>query len=379
MTLAFFTNFINHHQVPLADEFYKLLGDNYKFVATMPLPTAFKNNGYSDFERPYLIKAYESNEAYYLAKQIAFESDVVILGSAPVIFLQERLKCNKLSFRYSERWFKNFWARIMNPFTLFRDHYAFINKPLYMLAASGYTVRDVNSIGLYRNKVFRWGYFTVSNDNHNVKTQSWVVPTSKRIQLMWCARFVKFKHPEMCIQLARRLKDESYHFVIDMFGSGIELEKIKTLVNKLDVEDVVNFCGNLPNTEILEQMRNHDIFLFTSDQNEGWGAVLNEAMANGCTPVASNMIGSVPFLIEDGVNGSVFKSENLDSLVEKVKHLLDNHDVRRRMSQKAKETMQNLWSPEHAASSFLRLVDAIQMGNNHLIPKNGPCSKAERI
>lgn len=29
MTITFYTNFINHHQVPLADEFYKLIGDGY--------------------------------------------------------------------------------------------------------------------------------------------------------------------------------------------------------------------------------------------------------------------------------------------------------------------------------------------------------------
>jgi glycosyltransferase involved in cell wall biosynthesis len=40
------------------------------------------------------------------------------------------------------------------------------------------------------------------------------------------------------------------------------------------------------------------VFIFTSDRNEGWGAVLNEAMGSGCAVVAADLIGSVPYLIE---------------------------------------------------------------------------------
>ena len=71
-------------------------------------------------------------------------------------------------------------------------------------------------------------------------------------------------------------------------------------------------------------MRNHDIFIFTSDRQEGWGAVLNEAMDSGSTVVASDAIGSSPFLIKDGQNGFLFKSENHKSLYQKVAYLIDN-------------------------------------------------------
>ena len=57
MKVVFFTNFINHHQVHIADELYNMLGDNYTFVATEAIPQSFKNNGYPDYsDRPYLLK-----------------------------------------------------------------------------------------------------------------------------------------------------------------------------------------------------------------------------------------------------------------------------------------------------------------------------------
>lgn len=158
----------------------------------------------------------------------------------------------------------------------------------------------------------------------------------------------------------------------------MELEKIKSLVKSLGVDDVVAFKGNMPNDEILKAMRQHDIFLFTSDKNEGWGAVANEAMSNGCAIVASDAIGSIPFLVKDGENGCMFKSRNLDSLCEKVEYLLDNENERQRIATNAYHTMRDIWSPRNAAMSFLRLVDDLKSGKDSSI-EEGPCSKAHPI
>lgn len=122
-------------------------------------------------------------------------------------------------------------------------------------------------------------------------------------------------------------------------------------------------------------MRNHQIFLFTSDRNEGWGAVLNESMSNGCAVVASDLIGSAPFLIEDGVNGLLFKSENVDSLYAKVKMLLDNPTLTENMAENAILTMRNTWSPKIAAERFIKLASNLSNGEDTPF-ENGPCSKA---
>ena len=158
----------------------------------------------------------------------------------------------------------------------------------------------------------------------------------EQIKMMWCARFLDWKHPELPVLLASKLKDNGYNFHIDMFGSGVEYEKTVELANKLDVADVVSFCGNKPNEEILQAMRNHEIFLFTSDRGEGWGAVLSEAMANGCLVVAGDEIGSAPYLVQDGENGLLFKSNNLESLLFKVTHALSlSPNERKQMAEKA--------------------------------------------
>lgn len=382
MTLVFITNFINHHQVHLADEFYKILGTGYKFIETEPIPESFIKNGYPVYERTYVVKAYESAEQSALAHRLAEESDVVIIGSAPEDFVARRIESGKLTFRYSERWFKSRPWFLTGPrgwINFYRDHIRHRDKPVYMLCASAYTAKDVNTIGAYRNKCFKWGYFTKVDNLEVDALKRCPSVSADTVNLMWCARFLKWKHPELPVKLALRLKNKGYKFCIDMFGSGEELENTKSLVKKLGVEDVVRFCGNRPNDEILVEMRKHDIFLFTSDQNEGWGAVLNEAMSCSCAVVGSDKIGSVPFLIEDGRNGMVFKSGNLNSLEKKTIKLIEDRQLRITIAHKGYDTLWDVWSPHNAAKQFVDLVRSFDGKTFTSVPASGPCSIAERI
>ena len=377
MKIVFFSNFLNHHQVYVADELYSLTKGNYYFVETLQMPESFKKTGYPDFSnRPYLVRAWQNEEQKTLALNLAMESDVAIFGGPTVIKYEIiRAKRGGLSFDISEHWLKQGWKSLFSPRLLKSQwyyHTLLYKKPVYKLCASAFTSADMRIFFSFRNKCYKWGYFTEVNSDFERKRNT---SASGVVHLLWCARYLKWKHPELPILLAEKLKKKGYHFVIDMYGSGTELDKTKDLSEKMGVSDVINFCGNVPNNEMLQIMRKHDIFLFTSDRNEGWGAVANEAMSNGCVLVGSNAIGSVPYLVKDGINGCVFDSCNLKSLEAKVIDLLDNPIKRKLLSLEGIKTMREVWSPQNAAQSFLQLVDDLKNGRDTSIT-DGPCSKA---
>ena len=190
--------------------------------------------------------------------------------------------------------------------------------------------------------------------------------------------------------MAHRLHNKGYRFTLDLYGSGEYESKTRQLVTKLGLEDVVRIMGAKPNEELLADMRKHSIFLFTSDRNEGWGAVANESMANGCALVASNGIGSAPYLIEDGKTGMLFRSpstsssfENpdlfaLNSLCEKVEYLLCNPCIMQEIRKCSLSLMQEVWNPKVAAERLLILIDYLYKGQKekNRIYSTGPCSKA---
>lgn len=357
MTLTFFTNLINHHQIPLSDEFYKVLGQDYHYVAMEPMSEEFVKNGYDQtIKRPYIIKMYSGVDERDKALKLIETSDVVIIGHAPDQLFWEREKANKITFHYSERWLKQGIFRVLNPISLFHfyiNHIRFRNKRTYMLCASAYTKSDVNKFGAYPKKCFKWGYFTHVNDDEPIPQ------VRETVKLMWCARMIRWKHPELAVKLACLLKQSGYEFTLDMYGSGDMRDDMSRLISTNNLGGVVRLCGNVPNEEILHQMREHDIFLFTSDKGEGWGAVANEAMSNGCVLVGSNEIGAVPYLVKDDVTGCVFKSGDIDSLFFKVKWLIDNPKERLTIAKKAYATMHDEWSPRVACKRFLHLAEYI--------------------
>ena len=94
MTIAYFSNFINHHQVHLSDELYRLTGGNYYFVETLCMPDWLRKSGYQDYtSRPYVIKAWEDKLQFDKAMALALESDVVLFGGVETLpFIKRRAK-----------------------------------------------------------------------------------------------------------------------------------------------------------------------------------------------------------------------------------------------------------------------------------------------
>ena len=118
-----------------------------------------------------------------------------------------------------------------------------------------------------------------------------------------------------------------------------------------------------------------NIFLFTSDKQEGWGAVLNESMNSGCAVVASQAIGSVLFLIKHGKNGFIYKGNDINDLYRKVEMLVKNADLRMKLGANAVKTMEELWNPKIAAKRLVEFCENLLKGK--IIEfKEGPCSKA---
>lgn len=376
MKLVFYSIVLNHHQAPVADEFYKLLGVEYCFVELIKFGD---NKGSSDdySNRPYLLRAWESSENYAKAMSLAKNAECCVFsGVQSLPYMKERMRIGLLSFDMGERWLKQGLKNVFSPAISKMALAYYLNgwkhKSLYKLCMSAFAADDHARLYMYKGKCFKWGYFTKVESfdiDEKLKEQP------EKIKIMWCARFLKLKHPELPVLMASRLKEEGYSFVLDFYGDGVELEPTKELAESLELSDCVKFHGAVPNDQALEAMRKHDIFLFTSNQLEGWGAVVNEAMSKGCAVVGSDAIGSVPYLIDDGVTGWRYQDANVDSLCDRVRWLLNHPNELGHIQRNAYTIMQNVWSPENAAKSLLALIDNLKRGKDTPI-KEGPCSKA---
>lgn len=373
--IVFFSNFFNHHQALVASELYKLTNKQYVFVETMPMPDWILKSGYPEFHEEYILKAWKSEKDKTLAFKLCESADVCVFGGFETIkYAVRRAKLGKLSFVVGERSLKKGWINILSPrllVSLWYYHTLFYKKPFYYLCSSAFSASDLNKLHAYKNKCYKWGYFTNVDRINLASGRKYMT----HVTMMWCARFLDWKHPELPVLLAAELKKRHYDFHIDMYGSGEYYVKIEKLISSLNLEDVVILKGNLPNKEILAEMGSHDIFLFTSDKQEGWGAVANEAMSQGCILVGSDEIGSVPYLVKDSENGLLFRSRDINSLCDKVIYLLEHRELWQTICNNAVRTLQTQWSPTVAAGNLLTLIYDLQNGKDTSIT-DGPCSKA---
>ncbi|MBQ7345281.1 MAG: glycosyltransferase [Oscillospiraceae bacterium] len=378
MKLVFVSNYFNHHQKPFCEEMYRRLGNDFVFISTSVMREERRKLGYVQDDHPaYVCLAYESERQKEAAMTLIRDADVVIAGSAPDDMLRERILAGKLLFRYSERPFKKKTSCLKRIGHAIRFHRRDLwKKNVYMLCASAYAAGDHASVGMYRGRTYRWGYFPQTK-GYDLDA---LMARKKRDTLMWCGRFIDWKHPDDAIMVAKRLKDHGYDFRLDMVGTGVMEAQLRQLVERYDLADRVRFLGAMTPDQVRIHMEEAGVYLFTSDRQEGWGAVLNESMNSGCAVVASHAIGSVPSLICNNQNGSIYSSGDVDMLYQKIVYLLSDPEEQKRLGSNAYATITETWNVKVAAERLIALINRILGGERSpVIFENGPCSQAEII
>lgn len=175
MKITFYSNFLTHHQLPFCLEMYKKYGEDFKFVSMEKINQERISLGYKDMDNdyPFVLKAYESKEKYNEATKLAVDSDIVIAGSTPTDdYIKERLKQDKITFRYYARIFYNGVLSIFdfeNSKKVYDRHLKYKkNKNLYLLCASSYGPNDFNELGMYKNKCFNLNGVTFQKQEYTM-------------------------------------------------------------------------------------------------------------------------------------------------------------------------------------------------------------------
>lgn len=376
MRVLYLSCYFNHHQKPLADAMYSLLGSDYSFVETTGVPEFRKALGYQEITAPYVIR-YDSQTKESIDRLI-LNADVVIYGEAPLKLIKARYDSGKLTLRDDESRYKNPNRYLKWPIYTYKSHW--INKG-YLLCASAYAPIDYLLSGMSPSKCFRWGYFPEVKKYKSPE----ILLEQKRLRhrnvvsILWAGRLIKLKHPEAAIYVAQRLKRDGILFDLNIIGTGSLERKLMEKIKKDKLEDCVHLLGPMTPSEVRKYMEEADVFLFTSDRCEGWGAVLNESMNSGCAVVADYNIGSTPYLINDGKNGLYFKSTDYKDLYEKVRWLANNPEEMKSMGKQAYLTMVQRWNGDAAAKSLITLCEALLSGAKNSPILEGPCSQAPLI
>ncbi len=377
------SNYINHHQMPVSRELNRLCreqGGSYVFVQTEPMEQERVDMGWGEenLKEGDFVRSYWEDENG--CQRMIEEADAVIFGGCEdERYIEARLEAGKPVWRYSEPLYKTGRYKFVSPRGLrkkYHDHTRYRKKRVYLLCAGAYVAGDFRLVGAYGGKRFRYGYFPAFRQQDPKKLMAGKDQASQgQLRLLWAARMIDWKHPETALQVAAGLREQGIDFRLDMIGGGALAPEMQERARALGLEGRVAFLGYRSPEETRDYMEKAHIFLATSDRQEGWGAVVNEAMNSGCALIAGKGMGAAPYLVRHGENGYLYDHKNPRQAVELARKLAKDAAQRRRLGSAAYETVRTLWNSQVAAQRLYACIAAEIAGQELPEYEEGPLSR----
>lgn len=168
------------------------------------------------------------------------------------------------------------------------------------------------------------------------------------------------KRPHLLIKAVNKIYKEYYEWTLEVVGGTYTTshEKYKTKILKFieenNLHNKVCLTGVTDKVEI--KLQKADIFAFPS-AHEGFPLALTEAMAIGLPAIGYKTCAGVNELIIDGYNGFLCE-DGIDDFAEKLKILMQDAELRKKMGQNARESMKQ-FAPKKIWDEWEDLINKV--------------------
>jgi len=375
--LVYITNSLSHHRLSMANSLYRELGKNFYYVETSEMAQERIKLGYEKYSTkyPYILNLEINPDIKKYVWELVRKADVIVSGGiTPYIY--PRLADGKLTFLSTERIFKKGFYRLANPRKALYVYRKYIkhrhNTNFHLLSASAYCPWDMQRIGMFKSRMWKWGYFP-----NMVNKKERIIKDGNVPILLWVGRMIDWKQPEHILYAANNLTKEGFVFCVKLIGMGDKKKKLEKLIKKLNLQHIVEILSQVKQNVVLEEMKKAHVYILPSNYQEGWGAVINEAMSAECCVVSSSGSGAAPYLIKNGITGFIYKGGDIGTLTDILKKLITEKGFRENMAQKGREYINSLWTGEVAAKRLIQLSRWLLGESDYPNFIEGPCSKAE--
>ncbi|MGZ7108973.1 MAG: glycosyltransferase family 4 protein [Methanobacterium sp.] len=152
------------------------------------------------------------------------------------------------------------------------------------------------------------------------------------IDIFLISRLVELKGIDILIEAVSFLKNKFSNLKVCIAGTGPSLNQLKNLTKELGLEDNVSFFGFVSEQEKYQYYKSSKIVVVPSRWDCSPIGIF-EGLGAGKPVIASNNTNSE--ILEDGINGLIFESENIQDLVSKIELLLEDHELREKMGEEA--------------------------------------------
>lgn len=166
-------------------------------------------------------------------------------------------------------------------------------------------------------------------------------PKSKSPLLLFVARLVKMKRPELCIRAMQYILNDFPETKLVIVGNGPDEERLRLIVKKMNLEKSIefitkkNFFINKKVDDPKVDLMQKSWALLLPSVKEGWGMVVTEAAACGTPAIVTDVTG-LRDSVMDGKSGIIVPSNpSPEEYAEAILTILHDKSLRDRLSEGA--------------------------------------------
>ena len=175
-----------------------------------------------------------------------------------------------------------------------------------------------------------------------------------RISIIFARRLVEYRGTRIFTNAIKKIKRMHPDVSVTIAGEGPEK---KWMQEQLQEFSGVTFTSYKPD-ESLSIHQKHDIAVVPTRGSEGTSLSLLEAMATGCAVIATN-VGGMTNIILDGFNGLMISPDS-DELADALLKLIENEELRKKLSCNARETVTEAFSYEKWRERWIKLIQGLE-------------------
>ena len=289
MTVSFYMNIVSPHQLPLAREVARRVGeDNFVYIYAEEFHAERAKMGWND------LTGDLRTEKLSAANQRRLEDvDLLYTGLRCLDLMERRAAIGKSTVYSSERWFKPLafglpgWLRLADPRYL-RMVWRFVRlarrDPNFRVFPIGvHARRDFRRMGVPDAKMTTWGYFVAPSSGQTRNAAAFCPHDPLRV--LWVGRMLKLKNVDILIKAVALAKSK---VSLTLVGDGPEKARLQAMKESLGVR----FLPPVKIDEVRALMRENDVYVFPSNGYDGWGAVVSEALEEGMLVLGSDEAGA---------------------------------------------------------------------------------------
>ncbi len=155
------------------------------------------------------------------------------------------------------------------------------------------------------------------------------------VKILFVGRLIEKKGGSCAIEAFKKVLEENQNIELRIIGDGPLNEEIEKLIQKLNLDGKVILLGAQPQSTVLKEMNEADIFFLPSltaenGDREGIPVSIIEAAATGL-PIVSTIHSGIPEIVIDGETGFLVQEKDTPAMAERLRQLIRDPELRTKM------------------------------------------------